>query len=296
MPNMIDPMLATLTGLEIVLIGSWIIEPKYDGERIIAVRSGDEISLWTRKNIQASYKFPEIVEALKNNVEGNDWILDGEMTVSGGFRQLLNRNVEDRFMIRLLSKKNPATYNIFDIIRHENDLLNIPIIERKGILMNVVHPDKYIEIVPFHEVDKIEEQFLNYLKEGFEGVVIKNSYSKYEPGRRSDQWLKIKKGDTVDVHIIGATKSTGSIPFGALLMEKDGKYFGKVGTGFSDQDRVDILKLLKENQEPLRIAIPPKVESGILVTSKPLLAEIKMQEMIKRSPRAPVWVRFRWNE
>jgi DNA ligase-1 len=296
MPNMIDPMLATLTSPEIVLIGSWIIEPKYDGERIIAVRSGDEISLWTRRNIQASYKFPEIVEALKNNVEGNDWILDGEMTVSGGFRQLLNRNVEDRFMIRLLSKKNPATYNIFDIIRHENDLLNIPIIERKGILMNVVHPDKYIEIVPFHEVDKIEEQFLNYLKEGFEGVVIKNSYSKYEPGRRSDQWLKIKKGDTVDVHIIGATKSTGSIPFGALLMEKDGKYFGKVGTGFSDQDRVDILKLLKENQEPLRIAIPPKVESEILVTSKPLLAEIKMQEMIKRSPRAPVWVRFRWNE
>jgi DNA ligase-1 len=296
MPNMIDPMLATLTSPEIVLIGSWIIEPKYDGERIIALRSGDEISLWTRRNIQASYKFPEIVEALKNNVEGNDWILDGEMTVSGGFRQLLNRNVEDRFMIRLLSKKNPATYNIFDIIRHENDLLNIPIIERKGILMNVVHPDKYIEIVPFHEVDKIEEQFLNYLKEGFEGVVIKNSYSKYEPGRRSDQWLKIKRGDTVDVHIIGATKSTGSIPFGALLMEKDGKYFGKVGTGFSDQDRVDILKLLKENQEPLRIAISPKVESEILVTSKPLLAEIKMQEMIKRSPRAPVWVRFRWNE
>ncbi len=296
MPNMIDPMLATLTSPEIVLTGSWIIEPKYDGERIIAVRSGEEISLWTRRNIQASYKFPEIVEALKNNIEGTDWILDGEMTVSGGFRQLLNRNVEDRFKISLLSKKNPATYNIFDIIRHKKDLLNIPIIERKAILMKVVHPNEYIEIVPFNEVDNIEEQFLNYLREGFEGVVIKNSYSKYEPGRRSDQWLKIKKGDTVDVYIIGATKSTGSIPFAALLMEKDGKYFGKVGTGFSDKDRVDILKLLKENQEPLKITIPPKVESEILVTTKPLLAEIKMQEMIKRSPRAPVWVRFRWND
>jgi DNA ligase-1 len=79
-------------------------------------------------------------------------------------------------------------------------------------------------------------------------------------------------------------------------MEKDGKYFGKVGTGFSDQDRADIFKLLIENQEPLRITVPPKVESEILVTSKPLLAEIKMQEMIKRSPRAPVWVRFRWND
>ncbi len=295
MSNMIEPMLATLTSPSIDLKGSWIIEPKYDGERIIAVRSGDDISLWTRRNIQASYKFPEIVEALRKDVDGTEWILDGEMTVSGGFRQLLNRNVEDRFKISLLSRKNPATYNIFDIIRKEKEyLFNTPIIERKGILMNIVHPDKRIEIVPFQEADKIEEQFNSYLKEGFEGVIIKNSYSKYEPGRRSDQWLKIKKGDTVDVHIIGATKSTGSIPFGALLMEKDGKYFGKVGTGFSDQDRKDILKLLKENQEPLRIAVPPALESDILITSKPLLAEIKMQEMIKKSPRAPVWVRFRW--
>ena len=176
----------------------------------------------------------------------------------------------------------------------KNNLLKTPLIERKGVLMKVVNPDNRIEIVPFQEISNIEEQFLNYLKNGFEGAVIKNSYSKYEPGRRSDQWLKIKKGDTVDVHIIGATRSTGSIPFGALLMEKDGKYFGKVGTGFSDQDRKDILKLLKENQEPLKIAVPPELESEIIVTSKPLLAEIKMQEMIKRSPRAPVWVRFRW--
>jgi DNA ligase-1 len=294
---MIEPMLATLTNPLIELRGSWIIEPKYDGERIIAVRYGDEISLWTRRNIQASYKFPEIVEALKNNINGKNWILDGEMTVSGGFRQLLNRNVEDRFKISLLSKKNPATYNIFDIMCYEKeDLIKKPIIERKGILMRVVNPDKRIEIVPFNEANNVEDQFLNYLKKGFEGAVIKNSYSKYEPGRRSDQWLKIKKGDSVDVHIIGATRSTGSIPFGALIMEKDGKYFGKVGTGFSDQDRKDIFKLLKENQEPLKISVPPDVESEIIVTSKPLLAEIKMQEMIKKSPRAPVWVRFRWDD
>jgi DNA ligase-1 len=293
---MIEPMLAKLTDpYTMNLKGSWIIEPKYDGERIIAVRDGDEISLWTRRNIQASYKFPEIVEALKKNIAGKNWILDGEMTVSGGFRQLLNRNVEDRFKIGLLSKKIPATYNIFDIINFEKeDLTKKPLIERKGILHRVVNQDDRVEIVTFQETDKPAEQFQEYLKKGFEGAVIKNLYSPYEPGKRSDQWLKIKKGDTVDVYIIGATKSTGSIPFGALLMEKDGKYFGKVGTGFSDQDRKDILKLLEENSEPLKITVPPGVESEILITSKPLLAEIKMQEMIKKSPRAPVWVRFRW--
>ena len=293
---MIEPMLATLTNPKnLKLTGTWIIEPKYDGERIIAVRYGDKIDLWTRRNIQATYKFPEIVKALTKEVDGDKWILDGEMTVKGGFRQLLNRNVEDRFKISLLSRKIPATFNIFDILQYEkDDLINRPLIERKSILMKVVHPENYIEIVPFKEVDKPDNQFQDYLKQGYEGAVIKNLYSKYEPGRRSDNWLKIKKGDTVDVRIIGATKSTSSIPFGALLMEKNGKYFGRVGTGFSDQDRKDILKLLKENQAPLQITVPPDVEPEILITSKPLLAEIKMQEMIKRSPRAPVWVRFRW--
>ncbi|MBZ2165297.1 ATP-dependent DNA ligase [Methanobacterium sp. VT] len=293
---MIEPMLATLTNpTNLKLTGTWIIEPKYDGERIIAVRYGDKIDLWTRRNIQATYKFPEIVKALKKEVDGDKWILDGEMTVKGGFRQLLNRNVEDRFKISLLSRKIPATFNIFDILQYEkDDLINRPLMERKSILMKVVHPENYIEIVPFKEVDKPDNQFQDYLKQGYEGAVIKNLDSKYEPGKRSDNWLKIKKGDTVDVCIIGATKSTSSIPFGALLMEKNGKYFGRVGTGFSDQDRKDILKLLKENQAPLQITVPPDVEPEILITSKPLLAEIKMQEMIKRSPRAPVWVRFRW--
>ena len=119
---MIEPMLATLTNPKnLKLTGTWIIEPKYDGERIIAVRYGDKIDLWTRRNIQATYKFPEIVKALTKEVDGDKWILDGEMTVKGGFRQLLNRNVEDRFKISLLSRKIPATFNIFDILQYEKD-------------------------------------------------------------------------------------------------------------------------------------------------------------------------------
>jgi len=295
---MIEPMLAKLTDPKTLhLPDSWIIEPKYDGERIIAVYSEGKIALWTRRNIQATHKFPEIVDALKIDVSDENWIVDGEMTVAGGFRQLLNRNVEDKFRISLLSKKIPATYNIFDIVQYKNqDIKDKPLYERKRILLRVVNQNERIKIVPFDELKDPQQQFLKYLNEGFEGAVIKNLHSNYEPGRRSDNWLKIKKGDTVDVYIIGATKSTSSIPFGALLMKKDGKYFGKVGTGFSDQDRDDILKLLKENQQPLTIDVPRDVESEILLTSKPFPAEIKMQEMIKRSPRAPVWLRFRWDE
>ena len=296
--NMIEPMLATLTDpSSLESTNSWIIEPKYDGERIIALNSDGKIALWTRRNIQATHKFPEIVEALKEDIDDDNWIVDGEMTVQGGFRQLLNRNVEDRFRISLLSKKIPATYNIFDVIQYKKqDITTKPLYERKSILIRSVHEDERIKIVPFEELEDPEKQFNHYINEGYEGAVIKNLDSRYEAGQRSKNWLKIKKGDTVDVHIIGATKSTSSIPFGALMMEKDGKYFGKVGTGFSDDEREEILQLLLENQQPLNIDVPSGVEKEILVTSKPFPAEIKMQEMIKRSPRAPVWVRFRWDD
>jgi DNA ligase 1 len=295
---MIEPMLATLTDpSNLDPSDSWIIEPKYDGERIIALNSEGKIALWTRRNIQATHKFPEIVEALHKDIDDDNWIVDGEMTVKGGFRQLLNRNVEDRFRISLLSKKIPATYNIFDIVNYnKQDIAKKPLYERKSILQSSVNPDERIKIVPFEELKDPEKQFNRFLNEGYEGAVIKNLDSSYEAGHRSKNWLKVKKGDTVDVHIIGATKSTSSIPFGALMMEKDGKYFGKVGTGFSDDEREEILKLLIENQEPLKIEVPKDIESEILITSKPLPAEIKMQEMIKRSPRAPVWVRFRWDD
>lgn len=293
---MIEPMLAKLADQKVHLNGNWISEPKYDGQRLMAEYDGQTLKLWTRRHIQIAKKFPELTESLKKDVESNDWILDGELTVPGGLSNLINRNVEDELRIKILAKKIPATYHIFDIIKYEGkNLINQPLMKRKKILLKAVHQDEHLEIVPFKimENSKIKDDFKEYTEKGFEGAILKNIQSRYEPGKRTGEWIKIKREDTVDVNIIGATKSE-NIPFGALLMEKDGKYFGKVGTGFSDQEREDILKLLKMNEAPLHVHVPPDIKGQILITNKPLFAEIKVNELIKgRSPRAPVWVRFR---
>lgn len=295
---MIEPMLAKLADQKVHLNGNWISEPKYDGQRLMAEYDGQKLKLWTRRHIQVAKKFPELTESLKKDVESNDWILDGELTVPGGLTKLINRNVEDEFRIKILAKKIPSTYHIFDIIKYEGkNLINQPLMERKRILLKAIHQDEHIEIVPFKIVEnnKIKEHFKEYTEKGFEGAILKNIQSKYEPGKRTGEWIKIKREDTVDVYIIGATKSE-NIPFGALLMEKDGEYFGKVGTGFSDQEREDILKLLKVNEAPLHVDVPSDIKGQILITTKPLFAEIKVNELIRgRSPRAPVWVRFRWD-
>lgn len=281
---------------EIHLIGDWISEPKYDGQRLIAVNNEGNIHLWTRRHLQVAKKFPEVINDLKKGIKSQNWIIDGELTVPGGLGNLINRNVEDQFRINILSKKIPGTYNVFDILCYEHEnLIKKQLMERKKILLDKVNSNEHVKIINFKKVDNetVIDHFTEYIKNGFEGAIVKNLHSTYESGKRSSEWLKVKREDTVDVYIIGATKST-AVPFGALMMMRNGEYFGKVGTGFSDQNRKDILKYLEENKGTLKIWVPPEVESAILITTKPLLAEIRVNELIKgRSPRAPVWVRFR---
>ncbi|MGZ7119045.1 MAG: ATP-dependent DNA ligase [Methanobacterium sp.] len=292
---MIEPMLALLTQLPLKLSGTWILEPKYDGQRIIAENNNGKIKLWTRRRLEVSNKFPEITEALKK-INSNDWILDGELTTEGGFRQLLNRNVEDPLKIKILSKKIPAKYNVFDILRwNGEDLTKKHLIERKSVLLKNLPADNKLELVHFQEaeISTIEKIFKDFVSEGYEGIILKEANSQYASGKRPGSWLKVKREDTIDVNIIGATKSGSSRIFGALLMERDGKYFGKVGSGFTDQDQRDIFNILLENEAPLIIDVPEKLKKEILISTKPLLAEIRVNEIYKGSPRAPVWVRFR---
>ncbi|HMK53742.1 MAG TPA: ATP-dependent DNA ligase [Methanobacteriaceae archaeon] len=293
---MIEPMLAKLQNPDIKLSGNWISEPKYDGERLIAESINGKIALWTRRHVQVSKKFPEIVDALKK-IKRNDWILDGELTAPGGFRRLLKRNVVDQVKIKILSQKIPTTYHVFDILRLEGeDLTPKPLAERKKILINILTPGNHLDIIPFQVEtnETMKNHFQEYVEAGFEGTVLKNINSPYQPGKRTGQWIKIKREETVDVNVIGATQSTGSIPFGALILEKDGKFFGKVGTGYSEKEQCQILKILKKNQTSTSVDLPESVENEVLLLTVPLPAEIKVNELYKGSPRAPVWVRFRW--
>lgn len=294
--EMLEPMLSKLAEGDVYLQDVWISEPKLDGERIIAMREGDVINMWTRRHVEASYKFPEIVSSLKKNVKGDNWILDGELTVPGGFRKLLKRNVEDKMKISILSRKLPATFNLFDILRFKGeDLTGKALIQRKKILLEAVDVGNHVTLIPFKRVttETVKEHFEESLKKGYEGVILKNASSGYESGKRSVNWLKIKRSETIDVNVIGATRSTGSIAFGALILEKDGQYFGKVGTGFSDLDRRKILEFLEKNKAETNISIPQVLD--VLLTTRPLPAEIKANEIVKNKPRAPVWVRFRWD-
>ena len=78
---------------------------------------------------------------------------------------------------------------------------------------------------------------------GLEGIVAKRLDSRYESGRRSSSWQKIKHALRQEFVIGGWSQGDGwrSGRIGALLLgyyDRDGtlRYAGKVGTGFSEKE------------------------------------------------------------
>jgi bifunctional non-homologous end joining protein LigD len=77
-------------------------------------------------------------------------------------------------------------------------------------------------------------------KLGLEGLIGKRSGSRYEAGKRSGTWIKLKLYQEQEFVIGGYTEPEGSRKyFGALLVglfeEKRLKFAGRVGTGFSEK-------------------------------------------------------------
>jgi bifunctional non-homologous end joining protein LigD len=82
-------------------------------------------------------------------------------------------------------------------------------------------------------------------------VMAKRRSSRYAPGKRSPEWLKIKRTHTVETVVGGWTEGSGnrSDSFGALLV---GCYagdrlrcVGHVGTGFEGANYAEVARLLR---------------------------------------------------
>src|SRR4030088_3770839 len=76
-PKWVAPMLATLTDERFSREG-WLFEPKWDGERCLAFRSGGELNLFTRNRIRLNEKYPELTAAFHRQ-RTDSFITDGEI-------------------------------------------------------------------------------------------------------------------------------------------------------------------------------------------------------------------------
>lgn len=236
-------------------------EYKYDGERAQIHFSAGTVKIYSRNAEDHTGKYPDVGRIIplvaKEGV--TSFIVDSEIVaVEAGkllpFQQLQHRgrkNVEESEV------EVSVCVFVFDILLlNDVSVMERSLTERRELLRaNLTVQDGKFQFVTFRDSTDIEEiqEFLTAsIADGCEGLMIKSleQDSEYTPGKRTHQWLKLKKdyldgcGDTLDLVPIGCYLGKGKRAgvFGGFLLacynEDDGEYQSvcRIGTGFSESE------------------------------------------------------------
>jgi bifunctional non-homologous end joining protein LigD len=236
----------------------WIYERKLDGVRLIAVVGYQSTRLYSRIERDNSATFPEIAAALSVAAEPGI-VVDGEVVAFDGDQTsfgLLQQRLGITDARRALAIGVPVVFYAFDLIaRAGQDLTRLPLTDRRRMLADAV---TYVEPLRMSELRQGsgDDLLREACASGWEGLIAKRANSRYEPGRRSAHWLKLKCVREQEFVIGGFTESpaAGRTGFGALLVGYyDGgelRYAGKVGTGFDHKTLAAIRATLNDLQLP----------------------------------------------
>ena len=228
----------------------WIHEQKFDGYRIVALRKEGAVRLLSRSGKDWTQRFPVVQQALLS-LKGGDFALDGELCV-------LDRNSGSssfHLLQRSFQEGGTASYIYFAfdlLIESGEDLRQQPLEVRKARLQRLLRLSKSRVIRFSQHTDSGGTAALRVAcAQGWEGIISKLREAPYSAGR-GKAWLKSKCRKDDDLAIAGYTESTSTTgAIGALLLALPGtkkgsfRYCGKVGTGFSNRQRSQLMTALK---------------------------------------------------
>lgn len=239
--------LATLVE-EVPTGDTWSYELKYDGYRILALKSGDDVRLVSRTGQDWTEPFREVAGEVATR-SSRVCVLDGEVCALDeegrpSFQRLQNRDAGRRL-----------AYFVFDLLYDDGeDVRARPIEERRARLARLVGVNAPGRLVVLSAVvhGRGSDTLRAACAAGLEGVVAKQLGLPYAPGR-SKSWLKIKCTKRQEMVVIGwmplanSTRAVGSLLL--ATMGPDGRFHfsGKVGTGFDDKTRLSLAALLERD-------------------------------------------------
>jgi bifunctional non-homologous end joining protein LigD len=238
----------------------WAYELKWDGVRAVAELTGGRLRLFARSGSEITVAYPELA-GLAEQVP--DALLDGEIVALDAagrpsFTALAERmHVRDRARAAQLATSVPATYMIFDLLAlADRDLTGLPYDQRRQALEELAPAGPRWVVPP--RFDNGKATLAAALEHTLEGVVAKRRDSRYRPGARSTDWVKVKLDQTGDF-VVGGWRP-GARRLGALLVGTPvpgGLAFrGRVGGGISAAAERALLAALA----PLATDMSPFVE------------------------------------
>ncbi|XP_068246196.1 DNA ligase 3 [Palaemon carinicauda] len=277
-------------------------EIKYDGERVQVHKKGNKFKYYSRSLKEV---MPHKVSHFKDHIpqafrHGEDLILDAEVL-------MIDNNTGIPLPFGTLGVHKKAEFQdanvclfVFDCIHYNGqDLMDKPIRERREILEEHMTEIKnhimFSEMKLIRKKEDLRNMINDVLKQGLEGLVLKDINSVYEPGKR--HWLKVKKdylndgamADTADLVVLGAWYGTGkkggmmSVFLMGCFDKRINKWctVTKVHTGHDDatlarlQNELDMVKISQDAD---------RVPSWLKCT-KPMVPDFVCADPKK----APVW-------
>jgi ATP-dependent DNA ligase len=191
---------------EIPVGDQWQYEPKWDGFRCLAFRSGNEIQLRSKSWQPFERYFPELVAAFLA-LPARQFVLDGEIVIPVGgrlsFDELLLRIHPAESRVRKLAADHPAMFIAFDLLRDAKgrSLLDKPLQERRlqleAFSSKYLIGHKNIRLSPATKKLTVAQRWFRTTGGNLDGIIAKRVDFPYRSEKR-DGMQKIKRQRRAD--------------------------------------------------------------------------------------------------
>jgi bifunctional non-homologous end joining protein LigD len=237
----------------------WAYELKLDGYRAIAFKKGGKVHLRSRNDNDFRSRYASVVRGLTKLPD--DTVIDGEVVALDeagrpSFNALQNHDAAGGIL-----------YFVFDVmVLNGRDVMGESLQARRQQLERQIVPNLAEPVRYAGELKAPLRDLIHSAKaQGLEGLVAKRRDSRYEPGRRSGAWLKMRINRGEEFVIGGYTLGTKT--FDALIFGYyDGDrliYVARTRNGFTPALRAQLMRKLRPLEiEECPFANLPEARSG----------------------------------
>jgi DNA ligase-1 len=241
----------------------WVVEDKFDGIRSQLHSDLGQVRIFSRgmEDITASY--PEIVAA--GSFLGCSAVLDGELLafrdgLALSFQVLQQRLSRKRLTSKMLDEI-PVVFLAYDVLYWDGTLMtDWPLAERVPVLeslaRNIGPPIRFSDRRRLAAASDIEAEYLSARGRRNEGLMLKRLDSRYESGKRSGHWLKVKRPfGSLDVVVTAVEQGSGkraSLLSDYTFAVRAGGQFvnvGKAYSGLTDEELRELTTIFKQSTQ-----------------------------------------------
>ena len=247
---------ADLSDIARTMPEEFFVEDKFDGIRAQAHVKDGRVALYSRTMDEMTHRFPELITPLGKLK--TDAILDGEIVPARGASILPFAELQKRLGRKTISEEvlaaTPVLFIAYDLLYADGRvLIDDALSERRRRLESLVKEDETLRLSAakkLSDVALLDDEFEAARARGNEGLMIKDPRSKYKPGRRGREWLKLKRAiATLDVVVTAVEVGHGKrrhllsdYTFAVRRSEQDPELLnvGKAYSGLTDAELLEL--------------------------------------------------------